>query len=173
MASQGKSTSASMPTATSSQSSMPLPPIPPPFQKNNETAEKKISSIFQGSKTSTTSSSTNTDNKLSILYSQMTNYVEQQNKTNQKILCEIEDIKKQKRPVEYQSPLMPRVLDFVTLVSTTQQSIGSTIQPKGSFILKQGSLAMTQSQGSFFHPGGSLEMFHPQRSYLHQQGSSA
>ncbi|MFS7942541.1 hypothetical protein Hanom_Chr06g00489561 [Helianthus anomalus] len=122
-----------MPTTTSSQSSMSLPPIPPPFQKNNETAQKKTSSVFQGSKTSTTSSSTNTDNEIFVLYSQMKSYMEQQNKTNQKILREIEDIKKQKRPTEDQYPLMPRVLDFVTPTSTTQQSRGSIIQPQGSF----------------------------------------
>ncbi|MFS7962053.1 hypothetical protein Hanom_Chr08g00722131 [Helianthus anomalus] len=103
----------------------------------------------------------------------MKSYKEQQNKTNQKILREIEDIKKQKRPAEDQSPLMSRVLDFVTPTSTTQQSRESTIQPQGSFIHQQGSLAMTQSQGSFPRSEGYMEMFQPQGSYFHYQGSSA
>ncbi|MFS7914147.1 hypothetical protein Hanom_Chr02g00149991 [Helianthus anomalus] len=94
MVSQGKSTSTANPTVTSSQSSMSLPPILPPFLENAETAQKKISSVFQGSKTFATSSSTNIDNELFVLYSQMKSYMEQQNKTNQKILHEIEGIKK-------------------------------------------------------------------------------
>ncbi|MFS7905387.1 hypothetical protein Hanom_Chr01g00047061 [Helianthus anomalus] len=155
MASQEKSTSTTMPTTTSSQSSMPLPPIPPPFQKNTEIAKKKTSSVFQGSKTSATSSSSNTDNELSVLYSLMKSYMEQQNKTNQKILCEIEDIKKQNRLAEDQSPLMPRVLDFVTPTSITQQSKGSTIQPQGSFPRSEGYVEMFQPQGSYFHQQGS------------------
>ncbi|KAJ0467779.1 hypothetical protein HanIR_Chr14g0689061 [Helianthus annuus] len=159
MASQRKSVSTAMPTITSSQSSMSLRPIPSHIQKNSETAQKKTSSVFQGSKTSTTSSSINND--ISVLYSQMKSYVKQQNKTNQKILREIEDIKKQKRPVEDQSPLMRRVLDFVTLTSTTQQSKGSSFQLQGSFILQQGSLRMTQTQGSSLRSEGYVEMFQP------------
>ncbi|MFS7964543.1 hypothetical protein Hanom_Chr08g00751581 [Helianthus anomalus] len=138
-----------MPTTTLSQSSMSLLPIPPQFQKNNETAQKKTTSIFQGSKPSVTSSSINTDNGISLLYSQMKSYMEQQNKTNQKILCEIEDIKKQKKPTEDQSLLMPRVLDFVTLTSTTQQSKGPFFKPQGSFILQQGSLVGLQTNQTF------------------------
>ncbi|MFS8006997.1 hypothetical protein Hanom_Chr14g01255761 [Helianthus anomalus] len=100
MASQGKYVSTAMPTITSSHSSMSLAPISPQFQKNNKTTQKKTSSVFQGSKTFATSSSINTDNEISILYSQMKRYMEQQNKTNQKIMHEIVDIKKQERPTE-------------------------------------------------------------------------
>ncbi|MFS8033082.1 hypothetical protein Hanom_Chr17g01565281 [Helianthus anomalus] len=100
----------------------------------------------------------------------MKSYMEQQNQTNQKILREIEDIKKQKRPAEDQSPLMPRVLDFVTPTSTTQQPRRSTIEPQESFIAQQGSLAMTQPQGSFLRSEGYGEMLLPQGSYYHQQG---
>ncbi|MFS7902761.1 hypothetical protein Hanom_Chr01g00015071 [Helianthus anomalus] len=134
MASQGKSTSSAMPTVTSSQTNVSLPPIPPPFQKNVENAQKKMSSVFQGSKTSITLSSTNTNQR----------YMEQQDKTNQRILREIDDIKKQKRPEEDQSQLVPRVLDFAIPATTTQQ-------PRRYTIYQQGSLAMTQSQGSFIH----------------------
>ncbi|MFS7987199.1 hypothetical protein Hanom_Chr11g01019661 [Helianthus anomalus] len=95
------------------------------YQKNNETAQKKTTSVFQGSKTSTISSSINTNNEISVFYSHMKRYMEQQNKSNQKILREIEDIKKQKRPAEDLTHLMPRVLDFITPTSTTQQSRGS------------------------------------------------
>ncbi|MFS7925654.1 hypothetical protein Hanom_Chr04g00287631 [Helianthus anomalus] len=108
-----------------------------------------------------------------FLYSQIKNYMEQQDKTNQRILLNIDDIKKQKRPTEDQSPLMPRVLDFVTPASTSEHSRGSVIQPQRSSIYQQGSLAMTRSQGSFIHQQGSLAMTQPQGSYFNQKGSSA
>ncbi|MFS7934448.1 hypothetical protein Hanom_Chr05g00391681 [Helianthus anomalus] len=124
MASQGKATSSAMPTVTSSQTTMSLHPIPPPLYTNVENYEK---TVFQGSKTSTTSSCTNTNSDIFVLFSQIKSYMEQQYKTNQRILRGIDDIKKQKRPAEDQSPLVPRVLEFVTPATTTQQSRGSII----------------------------------------------
>ncbi|MFS8010730.1 hypothetical protein Hanom_Chr14g01300431 [Helianthus anomalus] len=91
-----------MPAITSSQTSALLPPIPPPYQKNADNTQKKTSSVFQGSK--------------------IKSYMEQQDKTNQRILREIDEIKKHKRPAEDHSPLVPRMLDFVTLANAAQQS---------------------------------------------------
>ncbi|MFS7926514.1 hypothetical protein Hanom_Chr04g00297931 [Helianthus anomalus] len=56
--------------------------------------------------------------------------MEQQDKTNQRIIREIDDIKKQKRPAEDHSPLVPRVLDFVTPATAAQQSRVSITQPQ-------------------------------------------
>ncbi|XP_035839912.1 uncharacterized protein LOC118487310 [Helianthus annuus] len=97
----------------------------------------------------------------------MKSYIEQQDKTSQRILHEIDDIKKQKRPAEDQYPLVPRVLDFVTPTTTAQQSRVSITQPQGSSIQHQGSLAMTLPQGSSIHQHGSVAMT------LHQHGSVA
>ncbi|MFS7985038.1 hypothetical protein Hanom_Chr11g00993611 [Helianthus anomalus] len=110
MASQGKPTSSAMLPVTSSQISASLPHIPPPYQKDPDNTQKKTSLVFQGLKVSTSSSSTSTNSDISILFSKIKSYMEQ-DKTNQRILREIDDIKKQKRPAEDHSPLVPRILD--------------------------------------------------------------
>ncbi|MFS7897346.1 hypothetical protein Hanom_Chr08g00721531 [Helianthus anomalus] len=120
MASHGKSTLSDMPAVTTSQTSASLHPIPPPYQKSVDNAQKKTSSVFQGSKVSTSFFSTNTISDISVLFSQIKSYMEQQDKTNQRILREIDDIKKQKRPVEDHSRLVPKMLDFITPANAAQ-----------------------------------------------------
>ncbi|MFS8017228.1 hypothetical protein Hanom_Chr15g01377941 [Helianthus anomalus] len=96
--------------------------------------------------------------------------MEQQDKTNQRILREIDDIKKQKTPTEDHSPLVPRMLDFVTPTNAAQQSRVSNTQPQGSSTLQHGSLAMTLPQGSSIHQLGSVTMNQPQGSFHHLKG---
>ncbi|MFS7962216.1 hypothetical protein Hanom_Chr08g00724071 [Helianthus anomalus] len=69
--------------------------------------------------------------------------MEQQDKTDQRILREIDDINKQKRPVEEHSPLVPRMSDFVTPANAAQHSRMSSTQPQGSSIPQQGLTLMT------------------------------
>ncbi|MFS7987712.1 hypothetical protein Hanom_Chr11g01026121 [Helianthus anomalus] len=136
-----------------------------------DNTQKKTSSVFQGSKVSTSSSSTNTNNDISVLFSQIKSYVEQHDKTNQMILQEIDDINKQKRPAEDHSPLVPRMLDFVTPANAAQQSGMPNTQPQGSPISQHGSLEMTLPQGSSIHQPGSLAMTLPQGSSIHHHGA--
>ena len=91
MASQGKAASNPIPAITSSQSGASLPPIPPMLQKNTDNSQKKSTAVFQ-SKSSGISSSSTINNDVSVLVSQMKSYMEQQERTNQKILREIEEI---------------------------------------------------------------------------------
>ena len=148
MASQGKAASNVMPAVTSSQTGASLPPIPPMIQKNNDASQKKSTAVFQGSKSPGISSSNTTNNDVSVLVSQMRSYMEQQERTNQKILREIDEMKKQKKPMEEQSPLVPRVLDFVSPDSIVQQSRGMSSQAQGSSFRHQGSSDVQQGLGS-------------------------
>ncbi|MFS7907905.1 hypothetical protein Hanom_Chr01g00077001 [Helianthus anomalus] len=178
MASQPKNTSSSMPAFTSSQSIPPLPPAPSGSQKNAENATKKPTPVF--SKGSTVSSSTPSNNDLSTLILQMKGYMEQQDRTNQRILREIDEIKKQKRSAEDHSPLMPKSLNFDTPATTAQQPKASDVQYQGSSGIYQGSLAMTQPQashtqhqGSYLSSRGYFETVPPKGSYFQHQGSSS
>ena len=131
MASQGKATSSAMPAITSSSTGVSLPPLPAMLQKNNETGQKKSTAVFQGSKSSGNSSS-NTTNDVSLLVSQMRTYMEQQERTNQKLFREIDEMKKMKKPVEDPSPLIPRVLDFASPDTNVQQTRVTSSQAHGS-----------------------------------------
>ena len=57
---------------------------------------------------------------------QMKDHIQQQDKTNERILKEIEDVKKQKKTAEDHSPLVPRSLNFDTPVVTSQPSAVQT-----------------------------------------------
>lgn len=58
----------------------------------------------------------------------MKSYIEHHNKTNQRILLEIEDIKTKKQVEDY-SPNMPKTLDFDTLGSISEDIPGSSTSP--------------------------------------------
>ncbi|KAJ0726241.1 hypothetical protein HanPI659440_Chr12g0468061 [Helianthus annuus] len=92
MASHAKTTSSSMPAITSSQSIPPLPPVPSGSQKNAENVAKKPTPVF--SKPTTVVSSSPTNNDLYSLILQMGDYMQQQNRTNDRILRESDEIKK-------------------------------------------------------------------------------
>ncbi|KAJ0640405.1 hypothetical protein HanPSC8_Chr16g0710601 [Helianthus annuus] len=155
MASQGKTTSSSMSPVTSSQGIPPLPPAPSASQKNAENAPKKPTLVFTKATTDVTSF-TPTNSDLYSLILQMKGYMQQQDKTNDRILHEIDEIKKLKKSAEDHSPLMPRSLDFTTPPTTIQHSKASGVQHQGgSSSMQYGSLAMTQAQGSYFQPQGS------------------
>ncbi|XP_021971945.1 uncharacterized protein LOC110867116 [Helianthus annuus] len=58
----------------------------------------------------------------------MRDYMQQQDRTNDRILREIDNIKKLKRSAEDHSPLMPRSLNFDPPVTTAQHSTASGVQ---------------------------------------------
>ncbi|KAJ0588958.1 putative retrotransposon gag domain-containing protein [Helianthus annuus] len=155
MASSSKHTSTAMSAVNPSQGIPPLPPPPAGPQKN---AEKKPTPIFSKPPTSS-ASYTPTTSDLFTLILQMKDHIQQQDKTNERILKEIGDIKKQKSSAEDHSPLVPRSLNFDTPVITSQPSVIPDVQyvggPKG---VHYGSTTMTQASGSHFQPAGS----HPQ-----------
>ena len=124
MASQGKTTSSAVSAVNSSQGVPPLPPPPSGSQKN---AEKKPTPIFSKPPTSS-ASYTLTTSDLFTLILQMKDHIQQQDKTNERILREIGDIKKQKRSAEDHSSLMPRSLNFDTPVITSQHSAAPDVQ---------------------------------------------
>ncbi|KAF5756720.1 hypothetical protein HanXRQr2_Chr17g0818101 [Helianthus annuus] len=122
MASSAKSTSSSMSAITSSQGVPPLPPPPFGSQKNAENAAKRQSPIFAKPPSSSISSNP-TNNDLFTLILQMRDHIQEQDKTNERILRETGDIKKQKKSVEDHSPLIPRSLNFDT-------PVGMAIKPE-------------------------------------------
>ncbi|KAJ0442522.1 hypothetical protein HanRHA438_Chr16g0757361 [Helianthus annuus] len=100
----------------------------------------------------------------------MKDYMQQQDKTNNRVLREIDEIKKLKRSTEDHSPLVPRSLDFGTTATTAQHSTTLGVQYHGgSSSMHYGSSAMTQAQGSYFQPSGSS--LQPQGSSLQHRGS--
>ncbi|MFS7947437.1 hypothetical protein Hanom_Chr06g00548271 [Helianthus anomalus] len=147
MASSSKNTSTTMSVVNSSQGIPPLPPPPSGPQKN---AEKKPTPIFTKPPTSS-ASYTPTTSDLFTLILQMKEHIQQQDKTNERILREIGDIKKQKRSAEDHSPLMPRSLNFDTPIITSHPSVIPDVQyvrgPKG---VHYESSAMTQASGLYF-----------------------
>ncbi|KAJ0958041.1 hypothetical protein HanPSC8_Chr01g0034631 [Helianthus annuus] len=86
----------------------------------------------------------------------MRDHIQQQDKTNDRILKEIGDLKKQKKAAEDHSPLVPKSLNFDTPVITSQPSEVPDIQhvggPRGVHF---SSAIVTQASGSYFQPAGS------------------
>ncbi|KAK1411207.1 hypothetical protein QVD17_37753 [Tagetes erecta] len=121
--------------------------------KIKDVTNKKPIAVFQGSKLPTTPSTVNTNHDISMMFMHMKTFMDQQNITNQRILREIEDIKKSKKHMEEVSPYMPKALDFNTLGSLAQQNMGSMFQPSTP-TFQQGS-SMQNQQGSFNRPGSS------------------
>ncbi|KAM0056458.1 hypothetical protein Hdeb2414_s0006g00218541 [Helianthus debilis subsp. tardiflorus] len=89
--------------------------------------------------------------------------MQRQDETNDRILKEIGDLKRQKKTAEDHSPLMPKSLNFDTPMITSQPSEVPDVQfMGGSKGLHLGSAIMTQTSGSHFQPAGS---------YLQHSGS--
>ncbi|KAJ0480897.1 putative retrotransposon gag domain-containing protein [Helianthus annuus] len=152
MASSLKNTSTAMSAVTSSQNT--LPPPPAGSQKNAEkrptpTNSKPPSSSAMNSYTPSTSD-------VFTLILQMKDRMQRQDETNERILREIGDLKRQKKAAEDHSPLMPKSLSFDTPMITSQPSGVPDVQIMGeSRGLHLGSTAMTQASGSHFKPAGS------------------
>ena len=161
MASQKTSAPTTLPSSVSISSQLSLP-MPPPFtgaQRIASTGLRKENPVFQGSKSSTTTSAVTSNNDVSVLFSQFKSYMDQQNKTNRKILREIEDLKRSRGPAEDQTPLIPRVLDFVTPGSTAQQIQGSLSLPPESSMSRMGYTEVFQSGSTVQQQRGHL-FFH-------------
>ena len=141
-----------MSAVTSSQ--ITLPPPPAGSQKNTEkrstpTFSKPLSSSAMNSSIPSTSD-------VFALISQMKDRMQRQDETNDRILREIGDLKRQKKAAEDHSPLMPKSLSFDTPMITSQPSGIPDVQIMGeSRGLHLGSTAMTQASGSHFQPAGS------------------
>ena len=117
--------------------------------------------------------------------------MEQQKKTNQLLMREIEDMKKSKKSVEDMTPLVPRVLDFTTPGFSASQHVGSLTASyaghsapyhqwrpstiplsESSAPLFQGSSALHQLGSSAFSQLGSSTFQQAGSSSHHQPGSS-
>ncbi|KAF5789717.1 putative retrotransposon gag domain-containing protein [Helianthus annuus] len=152
MASSLKNMSTAMSAVTSSQNT--LPPPPAGSQKNAEkrptpTNSKPPSSSAMNSYTPSTSD-------VFTLILQMKDRIQRQDETNDRILREIGDLKRQKKTAEDHSPLMPKSLSFDTPMITSQPSGIPNVQIMGeSRGLHLGSTAMTQASGPHFQPAGS------------------
>ncbi|KAJ0437628.1 hypothetical protein HanHA300_Chr16g0604361 [Helianthus annuus] len=86
--------------------------------------------------------------------------MQRQDETNDRILREIGDLKRQKKAAEDHSPLMPKSLSFDTPMITSQPSGIPDVQiigeSRGSHL---NSAAMTQTSGSHFQPVGSYPQY--------------
>ncbi|KAJ0861981.1 putative retrotransposon gag domain-containing protein [Helianthus annuus] len=156
MASSLKNTSTAMSAVTSSQ--ITLPPPPAGSQKNTEkrstpTFSKPLSSSAMNSSIPSTSD-------VFALILQMKDRMQRQDETNERILREIGDLKRQKKAAEDHSPLMPKSLSFDTPMITSQPSgipdVQITGESRGSHL---NSAAMTQTSGSHFQPVGSYPQY--------------
>ncbi|KAJ0525835.1 putative retrotransposon gag domain, aspartic peptidase domain superfamily [Helianthus annuus] len=156
MASSLKNTSTAMSAVTSSQ--ITLPPPPAGSQKNTEkrstpTFSKPLSSSAMNSSIPSTSD-------VFALILQMKDRMQRQDETNERILREIGDLKRQKKAAEDHSPLMPKSLSFDTPMITSQPSGIPDVQiigeSRGSHL---NSAAMTQTSGSHFQPIGSYPQY--------------
>ncbi|KAJ0840874.1 hypothetical protein HanPSC8_Chr14g0623981 [Helianthus annuus] len=154
MASSLKNTSIAMSAVNPSQGIPPLPPPPAGSQKN---AEKRPTPIFSKTPSSSalTSSAPSTSDIFTLIL-QMRDRIQRQDETNDRILEEIRDLKRQKKTAEDHSPLMPKSLNFDTPMITSQPSEVPDIQHVGgSRGVHFGSAVVTQASGSYFQPAGS------------------
>ncbi|KAJ0861980.1 putative retrotransposon gag domain-containing protein [Helianthus annuus] len=153
MASSLKNTSTAMSAVNSSTGIPPLPPPPAGSQKN---AEKRPTSISSKPSSSALTSSVPSTSDIFTLILQMRDRMQQQDETNDRILREIGDLKRQKKTAEDHSPLMPKSLNFDTPMITSQPSEVPDIQyVGGSRGVHFGPATMTQASGSYFQPAGS------------------
>ncbi|KAJ0456491.1 hypothetical protein HanIR_Chr15g0763051 [Helianthus annuus] len=160
MASSLKNTSTAMSAVNSSTGIPPLPPPPAGSQKN---AEKRPTSISSKPSSSALTSSVPSTSDIFTLILQMRDRMQQQDETNDRILREIGDLKRQKKTAEDHSPLMPKSLNFDTPMITSQPSEVPDIQHVGgSRGMHSGSAVVTQASGSYFQPA---------RSYTQHMGS--
>ncbi|KAF5764494.1 putative retrotransposon gag domain, aspartic peptidase domain superfamily [Helianthus annuus] len=153
MASSLKNTSTAMSAVNSSTGIPPLPPPPAGSQKN---AEKRPTTISPKPSSSALTSSVPSTSDIFTLILQMRDRMQQQDETNDRILREIGDLKRQKKTAEDHSPLMPKSLNFDTPIITSQPSEVPDIQYMGgSRGVHCGPATMTQASGSYFQPAGS------------------
>ncbi|KAM0025726.1 putative retrotransposon gag domain, aspartic peptidase domain superfamily [Helianthus debilis subsp. tardiflorus] len=154
MASSSKNTSTAMSAVNLSQSTLPLPPPPAGSQKN---AKKRPTPAFSkpSSSSALTSSAPSTSDIFTLIL-QIKDRMQRQDETNDRILKEIGDLKRQKKTTEDHSPLMPKSLNFDTPMITSQPSEVPDVQfVGGSKGLHLGLAIMTQASGSHFQPAGS------------------
>ncbi|KAK9073783.1 hypothetical protein SSX86_006377 [Deinandra increscens subsp. villosa] len=107
--------------AVSASTSSSIPPIPSlsGSQKKTNDRQKKVDEqprktdypVFTGSQVQSVDPVI-TNNDLFSLIKQVKNQMDQQEKTNLTVMKEIEELKKSRKPMEEQSPLFPRHLDF-------------------------------------------------------------
>ncbi|KAJ0734063.1 putative retrotransposon gag domain, aspartic peptidase domain superfamily [Helianthus annuus] len=153
MASPLKNTSTAMSAVNSSNGIPPLPPPPAGSQKN---AEKRPTPISSKPSSSALTSSVPSTSDIFTLILQMRDRMQQQDETNDRILKEIGDLKRQKKTAEDHSPLMPKSLNFDTPMITSQPSEVPNIQhTDGLRRVHFGPAAMSQASGSYFQPAGS------------------
>ncbi|KAF5777072.1 hypothetical protein HanXRQr2_Chr12g0531361 [Helianthus annuus] len=153
MASSLKNTSTAMSAVNSSNGIPPLPPPPAGSQKN---AEKRPTPISSKPSSSSLTSSIPSTSDIFTLILQMRDRMQQQDETNDRILKEIGDLKRQKKTAEDHSPLMPKSLNFDTPMITSQPSEVPDIQHMcGSRGVHFGPAVVTQASGSYFQPAGS------------------
>ncbi|KAJ0874581.1 putative retrotransposon gag domain, aspartic peptidase domain superfamily [Helianthus annuus] len=152
MASSLKNMSTTMSAVTSSQNI--LPPPPAGSQKNAEKRQTPINSKTPSP--SAMNSYIPSTSDVFTLILQMKDRMQRQDETNERILREIGDLKRQKKTAEDHSPLMPKSLSFDTPMITSQPSGIPDVQIMGeSRGLHLGSTAMTQASSSHFQPAGS------------------
>ncbi|KAF5816133.1 hypothetical protein HanXRQr2_Chr03g0130961 [Helianthus annuus] len=90
----------------------------------------------------------------------MKDRMQRQDETNERILREIGDLKRQKKAAEDHSPLMPKSLSFDTPIFTSQPSGIPDVQIIGeSRGSRLNSAAMTQTSDSHFQPIGSYPQY--------------
>ncbi|KAF5773503.1 putative retrotransposon gag domain, aspartic peptidase domain superfamily [Helianthus annuus] len=153
MASSLKNTSTAMSAVNSSNGIPPLPPPPAGSQKN---AEKRPTPIFSKPSSSALTSSAPSTSDIFTLILQMRDRMQQQDETNDRILREIGDLKRQKRTAEDHSLLMPKSLNFDTPMVTSQPSEAPDVQHMGGLRgVHVGPAVVTQASGSYFQPAGS------------------
>ena len=105
-----------------SSSTTPSINLPPPPKKTN--AAKIITSSASGSTPQVDLVVTNRD--ILIMMKQVKSQLEQQDKTNKMLFKEIDGIKSSKKPVEQDTPLIPRVLEYESPDPTQFQKQGSS-----------------------------------------------
>ncbi|KAJ0847567.1 putative retrotransposon gag domain, aspartic peptidase domain superfamily [Helianthus annuus] len=149
MASSLKNTSTAMSAVTSSQTT-----LPPPSAGSQKNTEKRSTPTFSKPLSSSAmNSSIPSTSDVFALILQMKDRMQRQDETNDRILREIGDLKRQKKAAEDHSPLMPKSLSFDTPMITSQPSGIPDVQIIGELRgshLK--SAAMTQTSGSHFQP---------------------
>ncbi|KAM0048725.1 hypothetical protein Hdeb2414_s0008g00277751 [Helianthus debilis subsp. tardiflorus] len=156
MASSLKNTSTAMSAVTSSQNTLTPPPA-----RSQKNAEKRPTSTFSKPPSSSAmNSSIPSTSDVFALILQMKDRMQRQDETNDRILSEIGDLKRQKKAAEDHSPLMPKSLSFDTPMITSQPSrildVQIIVKSRG---LHLGSTATTQASGSHFQPTGSYPQY--------------
>ena len=105
---------------------MPPPPAGVISKKPDNAQKKAATPVFSGSKPSSQDPVMISNNEVLSMYKRLQEQMENQNKINQMLVRELEDLKKSKKPVEEFSPLFPRSLDF------TPQGSSGLFQQSGS-----------------------------------------